>query len=279
MNREPAPVAVAAALAGRRVVVTRAVEQADELAGRLSALGATVVTLPSIALVDPADGGAALAAAVDRLADYDWLLLTSPNGARRLGAALDAAGLAELPASLRVAAIGPGTARVLQDRGLTVDLLPTRYVAESLAEEFPAPRPADAAARVLLVRAAVARDVIPEHLTGLGWQVDVVEAYATVPATLTSDDLERLAGADVLTFASASAVRYLLAALHDAGVAALPGRTLPPLIVTIGPVTSEQVRAAGLAVAAEADPHTVAGLVAATVAACAADSRGSAALP
>lgn len=262
-------------LFGRRIAVTRAREQAAELASRLAARGAAVVEVPSIAITDPADGGAALAAAVERLAAsaYDWLVLTSPNGARRLLAALRAAGRdARALGGVRLAAIGPGTAEVLADANLVADLVPPRFVAESLLASFPpsplppqpraTPPPPDGAAtgagddprgRVLLVRAAVARDVLPDGLTSRGWRVDVVEAYRTEPAPLDDEARAALAAAEIVTFTSSSTVTNLVA---TAGAAAMP-----PVVAAIGPVTAATAREHGLTVDVEAGVHSIDGLV------------------
>ena len=239
-------------LMGRRVVVTRAREQASELVARLSALGAATVEVPAIAIADADDGGAALAAAVEDIGGYDWVVLTSPNGARRLLAALEAAGRdARALGGVGLAAIGPGTAAALASARLVPDLVPERFVAESLLASFPAP-PAGGG-RVLLARAAVARDVLPEGLSAAGWTVDVVDAYRTDAVPLDERQAAALAEAEIVTFTSSSTVTNLLAA---AG-----GRPLPPVVAAIGPVTAATARAHGLGVDVEAEVHTIDGLV------------------
>jgi uroporphyrinogen III methyltransferase/synthase len=244
-------------LFGRRVVVTRAREQAGELVVRLSARGAATVEVPAIAIVDPADGGAALAAAVERLAAgaYDWLVLTSPNGARRLLAALRAAGRdARALGATRLAAIGPGTADALAAGNLVADLVPPRFVAESLLASFPPTGGTEVSTgRVLLARAAVARDVLPDGLAARGWKVDVVDAYRTEPVPLDDRAREGLAGAEIVTFTSSSTVTGFLAGVGPAAV--------PPVVAAIGPVTAATARAHGLTVAVEAEVHTLDGLV------------------
>jgi uroporphyrinogen III methyltransferase/synthase len=244
-------------LFGRRIVVTRAREQASELVARLTALGAATVEVPAIAIAEPADGGAALAAAVDRLAAgaYDWLVLTSPNGARRLLAALRAAGRdARALGSTRLAAIGSGTADVLAAANLVADLVPPRFVAESLLASFPGTGEGDVATgRVLLARAAVARDVLPEGLAERGWKVDVVEAYRTGPAPLDERAATALADAEIVTFTSSSTVTNFVA---TAGAGAVP-----PVVAAIGPVTAATARDHGLSVDIEAGVHSLDGLV------------------
>jgi uroporphyrinogen III methyltransferase/synthase len=244
-------------LFGRRVVVTRAREQAGELVMRLQSQGAATVEVPAIEIRDPADGGAALAAAVDRLGDYDWVVLTSPNGARRLlDAVRDRGRDARAFAGARLAAIGPGTAEALAAANLRVDLVPPRFVAESLLDALPAP--GATGERLLLVRAAVARDVLPEGLRGKGWDVDVVEAYRTEQAPQADEQAAAVAAADVVTFTSSSTVSNFLAAMG--------GRPIPPVVAAIGPITAATVRDHGLAVDVEADVHTIDGLVDALVA-------------
>jgi uroporphyrinogen III methyltransferase/synthase len=238
-------------LFGKRIVVTRTRAQASELSARLHDLGAEAIEVPTITIEPPADGGAAVRAAADRLAagTYDWLVLTSPNGVERF--------LAEVPDSrsvrASVAAIGPGTAAALAERRIVADLVPERYVAEGLLDAFP-PGPG----RVLVARAEVARDVLPDGLAADGWDVDVVDAYRTVAATITDEQLERIGSADAITFTSSSTVeRFVDAAGLD---------HLPPVVACIGPVTADTARRLGLTVDVEASEHTIAGLVAALTA-------------
>ncbi len=243
------------ALFGYRVVVTRARAQASELTARLAALGADVVELPAIVVEDPADGGAALRRAAAEVAagGVDWVVLTSANGARRFLAELrDARDLG----GVRVAAIGPGTAQALAAGNVVADLVPDRFVAEALLDAFPSPP--ERGGRVLLVRAAVARDVLPDGLAAAGWDVEVFEAYRTCAAVADPGRLEAAAGADAITFTSSSTV--------ERGIELLGLDRVPPLVACIGPITAATARRRGLAVAVEADVHTVAGLVDALVA-------------
>jgi uroporphyrinogen III methyltransferase/synthase len=244
-------------LFGRTVVVTRSRAQASSLVSELRALGAATVEVPAIEITDPADGGAALHDAARRLAGYDWVVLTSVNGAQRLLAAVRASGGdGRSFAGTRLAAIGPGTAAALAAGNLAADLVPERFVAESLLAEFPDP-PAGGG-RVLLARAAVARDVLPRGLADRGWTVDVVEAYRSVPVPLSDARREAAQAADVITFTSSSTVeRYLAGASVDA---------VPPVVACIGPVTAATARRAGLEVAIEAEVHTIPGLLDALVA-------------
>jgi len=235
-------------LFGRSVVVTRARAQASSLVARLRELGAEAVEVPAIRIDDPADGGAALRGAVERLGTYDWVVVTSPNGAERL---LAACRDARAFGAARVAAIGPGTADALRAGNVEADLVPERFVAEGLLEVFP-----DGPGRVLLARAAEARDVLPEGLRDRGWEVDVVEAYRTVQGRPTDDELAAVAAADVVTFTSSSTVRNFLAVCD----------VVPPVVACIGPVTADTAREHGLRVDVEAEVHTIDGLLDALVA-------------
>jgi len=240
-------------LFGRTVVVTRAREQASELRARLVALGASVLELPAIRIA-PIDF------LLPDLGQFGWIVFTSANGVdaffdRGLTPAhLDARALA--PA--RIAVIGPGTAAALARHGLRADLVPERFVAESLLESFPT-----GTGRVLLARAETARDVLPEGLAAKGYDVEVLAVYRTEAAPPDPDVVARLraggaggAGAvDAITFTSSSTVDNFCDAV---------GTTLAepqPPVVSIGPVTSDTARGRGLRVDAEADPHTIDGLV------------------
>jgi uroporphyrinogen III methyltransferase/synthase len=232
-------------LFGRSIVVTRARTQAGTLSSRLRELGARVVEVPVIAFDEPADGGAALRDAVAKIATYDWLVLTSANGVERL--------FAEIPdtrvlGGVRVAAIGSGTAAALARYRVVADLVPTEFVAESLLDAFPA-----GPGRVLLARAAVARDVLPEGLRDRGWEVDVVDAYRTVAGTPEPGALDAASTADAITFTSSSTVTGYL---HLAGA-----ERVPPVVVSIGPITSRTAHDNGLAVTVEATEHTIDGVV------------------
>lgn len=269
-------------LHGKRVVVTRARAQASGLAKRLRGLGAEVVELPAIR-IEPRIESDEVKRAVEQIGDYSLIVLTSPNGVRLLfeamrAAGLDARALGPSPANWHtessatsqkagktaaasgpgttVAAIGPGTARALSRCGISADIVPERFVAESLVESLAA---VDVAGKkVLVARAAEARDVIPEHLAERGAEVDVVALYETVREVPDPAAVEAAQAADYVTFTSSSTVRNLTEALGDH----FPSNAR---IVSIGPVTSESARDAGLEIHAEADPHDVDGLLAAIV--------------
>ena len=228
--------------------MTRAREQASELRSRLEQLGAEVVELPSIAL-EPVDFE------LPALRRYEWIVFTSANGVDAffdrglVPAGLDARALA----SSRVACIGPGTGDALARRGIRADLVPERFVAESLLDAFP-DRTAPVA-RVLLARAESARDVLPDGLAARGYVVDVLPVYRTVPVAPDAADLARVRAGEVdaVTFTSSSTVTNFCDAIGPLDHS--------PVVVSIGPITSESARARGLNVDVEADPHTIDGLV------------------
>jgi uroporphyrinogen III methyltransferase / synthase len=244
-------------LHGRTVVVTRARAQASGLAATLRSLGATVVELPAIRIESRITTDEVRAAAA-AIGDYDLVCLTSPNGVTLLFEALDGAGLdARALAGATVAAIGPGTARALAAGGITADIVPERFVAEALVEALAGVKVEGK--RVLVARASEARDVLPDALRERGGEVDVVALYETVRETPDDDAIEAAQGADYVTFTSSSTVKNLTEALGER----FPTATR---IVSIGPVTNESVRDAGLEVAVEADRHDVDGLLAALLA-------------
>ncbi len=241
-------------LFGRRIVVTRARDQASALSRRLRDLGARPIEVPTIRIDPPADGGAGLDRAAAGLADgrYDWVVFASPNAVEPL--------LARLPdvrslGVVKLAAIGPGTAEAMAGWRLVADLVPDRSVAEGLVEAFP--DPPGPGACVLLPRAAGGRDALPEGLAAAGWEVDPVEAYRTVRVPLGPADRDAVAGADAVCFASASSVTGFAAA---AG-----GVAVPPVVVCIGPTTAAAAAAAHLEVTAVAAAPTIDGLVDALV--------------
>ena len=227
-------------LHGRTVAVTRARAQASELAGRLRLLGAEVVEAPTIR-IEP------LPVEAPDLGAYDLICLTSPNGVRLLFERVPAD--ARAFAGKTVAAIGPGTARALRERGIEPDVVPERSVAESLLAALDGVP----ARRALVARAREARDVLPEGLRERGVEVDVLALYETVAEPLGGDALAAARDADFVTFTSSSTVRFFLDA---AGGERPRGR-----IVSIGPITSATLREHGLEPDVEATEHDVDGLV------------------
>jgi uroporphyrinogen III methyltransferase/synthase len=197
-------------------------------------------------------------AAASAIADYDLVCLTSPNGVNLLFEALEAAGRdARALAGATVAAIGPGTARALAAHGIAADVVPERFVAEALVEAL---AEVDVEGkRVLVARAAEARDVLPDALRGRGGNVDVVALYDTVREAPDDAAVAAAQDADYVTFTSSSTVTNLTEALGDR----FPAKAR---IVSIGPITSGTVRDAGFEVAVEAERHDVDGLLTALLA-------------
>ena len=242
-------------LFGRRIVVTRAREQASALADKLRALGATVIEFPTIEIRPAADYGALDRALAD-LAAYDWLIFTSANGVRFFLERLDRSALDLRALRGKICAIGPATRQALEALHLKVDLMGREYVAEGLVEAF-APFDLEGA-RVLLPRAAVARDLVPTELARRGARVDVVEAYRTAVPEGAREAAAVLFGPgckpDWVTFTSSSTVRNFVEA---AGAGALAGVKA----ASIGPVTSATARELRIELAAEARVFTIDGLI------------------
>lgn len=249
-------------LAGRRVLVTRARHQAGRLAEELRALGAEVLEVPAIEIAPP-ESYEPLDRALRNLSQYQWLIATSANAVAALRARMEVLGLSAKACShLRIAAIGSATAQALLAMGLPPAITPPEYVAESLVEAIGGQTRGK---HVLLARAAVARDVIPDALRAQGTRVDVVDAYRTViPAdsvTAIRTIFRSGRAPDAATFTSSSTVANFLALLREAGV-----ETPASLrAVSIGPITSRTLREHGWEPAAEAEPHDLAGLVEAVV--------------
>lgn len=246
-------------LAGRRILVTRAAKQAGKLSERLLALGAIPVEVPVLEILPPADF-APLDAALRQLDRYDWLILTSTNAVRAVAERASDTGISfQRSAPPQVAAVGQATAAEAERAGLKVAVIPESYVAESLVSALEAQI---AGKRILLARAAVARDVIPDALSKSGAAVDVVDAYRNaMPAAAPERLLRALAeGIDAATFTSSSSATHLAEAAKAAGIA-FPFAGVPA--ISIGPITSQTLRDLGWPPAAEADPYDIPGLIAA----------------
>jgi len=236
-------------LKGLRIVVTRSAEQAAEATKRLEALGASVITLPAIAIVPPADSEP-LRRAAQAIDTFDWIIFTSSNAVKAL-----ARELATDPRTVRgrVACVGSATAQIADAAGFKTALTPERYTAESLLPCFPTEMQGH---RILIPRSALARDVIPDELRRRGAHVTVVEAYQNVTPSETLRNAPAIfeSAPDWVLFASASAVDHICAVIP---VAKLSNSRL----ASIGPATSAAIRNHGLPVAVEAAPHTAEGLV------------------
>lgn len=246
-------------LAGRRVLVTRAAHQAGKLSEALRELGAEPVEVPVLE-IRPPQSFAALDEALLTLSKYDWLILTSTNTVCAL-AERAAAMRIELtqPEGLKVAAVGEATASAARGLGLLVTYVPESYVAESLVKGLAG---LSNGQKVLLARAAVARDVIPDALRAAGAQVDVVEAYRNAMPEAAPGQLRRALArqVDAAAFTSSSSVKHLAEA---AGAAGISWPFAGVAAISIGPITSATLRELGWEPAAEANPSDIPGLVAA----------------
>jgi len=265
-------------LSGVRVLVGRARHQAGALSGELRALGATVLEIPFIEVRKPRSFKP-LDAALRNLEGYDWLILTSVNGVEAMWERLAKLRLTKTNIRhMRVAAIGPATKKAIEQRGVKVDVVPKEYVAESVVRSL---RRRVSGKRVLLVRAKVARDVIPRELRKAGAHVDVVEAYETVVPQSSRMRLRKALQSPrrcphVVTFTSSSTVRNFVALLGSRVAAGRAqerrGRVARVHIsldgiglASIGPITSATLHELGLRVDIEAKEFTVPGLIDAVV--------------
>jgi len=267
-DSEPSPPAPPTGpLHGRRVLVMRPAAQIPPTAALLRAQGAEAVALPSIAIVPPPDP-AAVERAVAELSSYDVVVFTSENAVDALWDALvRLGGDARAFGRTRLAAIGPSTADALRGRGLGVDILPERFVAEARgAAILDALGVGAARARVLLPRAFEAREVLPEMLRAAGVEVDVVAVYRTVAASAgRAEELRELLGRgqiDYVLLCSSSTVTSLCAMLGTDAVSLLSRARL----ASIGPITTQTAERLGLRVVLTASPSTIEGLVGAIVA-------------
>jgi uroporphyrinogen-III synthase len=240
----------------KRILITRSRHQGSELAARLEVLGATTILIPTIEIVPPASFSA-LDAALTCLGTYDWLVFTSANAVETFHRRAQLLRLTQLPK--RIAVIGPATLRAANEIGLTVDLFPPQYIAESLAEALLPEAPGKS---FLLVRAAEARDTLPEALTAAGATVTIAEAYRNEIPTDSIPALQVLFHSpenypDAITFTSASTAHNLFALLEAAGVI-LPGGIA---LASIGPITSQTLRDLGREPNVEASTATIESLV------------------
>ncbi|MFI5339619.1 MAG: uroporphyrinogen-III C-methyltransferase, partial [Candidatus Methylomirabilales bacterium] len=234
-------------LAGKRILITRAREQASSFAQVLEAAGAEVVEFPTITLAPP-ESWAPLDAAIGRLRQYQWVIFTSANGVRFFWERLQKTDRDVRDLSgVTVCAIGPATAAALRSLGIRADIVPAEFKAEALVEAVCAVAPAEGlrGARVLLVRAAEAREVIPEELTRRGAQVDVVPAYRTMKCTTDAEGLRAMlrdGKIHAVTFASSSTVRHFLDLVGDETRELLKG----VVVASIGPITAETASRYGI---------------------------------
>lgn len=248
-------------LLNRRILVTRGASQAPKLSDGLRELGAIPIEVPVLEIVPP-ESYEPLDAALRDPAQYDWFIVTSSNTVRVLADRAAAVGISLSKFLPRhIAAVGTATEKAAHDAGLTITLTPKEYVAESLIDEL---KDNIAGKRILLARAAIARDVIPEALRAAGATVDVVDAYRNVVPAAAPQQLRHAyaRGLDAVTFTSSSSVTHLAAAAQGCG---LPFPFPSIAAISIGPITSQTLRDLNWPPAAEANPHDIPGLIAAVV--------------
>ena len=271
-------------LEGRRILNTRTQEQAGTFSSQLSALGAIPIEFPTIRIVSPDDWGP-LDNALKHLCEanwYDWLVFTSANGVQIFFERLIKLGYsAKSIGNVRIAAIGPATALTLAKYGAKVDLVPTTYIAEAVAsaliEDVRKLGESLEGKRLLLARAAEARNVLIQELQRVGVEVDVVAAYRTFGIDKEGERGQRILRQleaeelDIITFTSSSTVRNFMQWLieYDAKFTETfihrVAESARPKIACIGPITSQTARECGLKVHIEAQVYTIAGLLEAII--------------
>jgi len=241
-------------LFGKRILVTRAREQAGSFTQLLEEAGAEVVEFPTIVILPPEEW-APLDQAIARLREYQWLVFTSANGVRFFWERLRRAGRDTRDlAGITVCAIGPATAAALEAQGVRADVVPAEFRAEALAEAIGTDR--IQGARVLVARAAEAREVLPEDLLRRGARVDVVPAYRTVKNSADAGDLLRLleeGKIHAVTFTSSSTVTHFLDLLGERAAELLRSVT----VASIGPITAETAARHGIVSQVVPEPYTI----------------------
>lgn len=246
-------------LVGKRIVITRALEQSRDLASELEARGAEVLLLPLVGFADPEDTEP-LDAALRSLARFDWILFTSQNAVRFFCKRCRALGLdchrLQSPRPM-VAAVGPATARAAEEEGIRVDHVSSRTQGEALAKELWG---AVTGRQVLLPRSDRAGEDLPRLLREAAAEVVEVVAYHTVPPpSLDATVMRRITEGevDVVTFASPSAFDHFMDTLGAEPVAGIAGKVV---FAAIGPTTAQAIRDAGYSATIEAAVSSSAGL-------------------
>lgn len=250
---ENVPEPTRAPLSGRSVCVTRAADQAHEFMAMLSALGARPVAVPTIEIVSPPDE-TIIERCIEQLSTYEWIIFTSVNAVDRFFAYLAASGQTQIPDSIRCAVVGTATAARLATYHVAPSLLPQDYKAEGLISEFEELVSSQTEAgliiegqKVLMPRALVAREILPERLRELGFVVDIAPVYQTVPARFTNEVIDSLVfegaqhACDAITFTSPSTARYFFQACSLAQVD--PLHVLKnSAVFSIGAVTTAELK-------------------------------------
>lgn len=231
-------------LTGRTIIVTRAAERAGGLTTLLRDQGAHVLEIPVTTTVDAQDAGIAFQAAIDNIESYDWVVLTSPEGAHRFREALSL--IHPTPHHFKVAAVGTASASAIG----RVDLVPNVQTGRSLGESFPS-----GSGRILLAVAESAGTDFEEAARHKGWTVHRVTTYRTISVTPNQARQTEIVLADAITFAAASSVW----AWHD-----VFGTTMPKVVVAMGPMTASALTEIGISNVVVATEQSLLGLVDAT---------------
>jgi uroporphyrinogen III methyltransferase / synthase len=257
------PLVLSDALKGKRILITRARSQASSLAQRIESLGGEVVEFPTIEIKPPESYGP-LDRAINQITTYDWVIFTSVNGVEQFLSRFEKLGkkIADL-AGIEVGAIGPETAKRLTAAQIRPSLVPKQYQAEGILDELISETVLGK--RILIPRAAKARDILPETLSRWGARVDVVEAYQTVLPQVDVSVLCRLlreGTIDVITFTSSSTATNFSVMLRDQDLPRLLSRAV---IACIGPITKKTVEDLGMRPEIVSEEFTIPGLVSATV--------------
>ena len=234
-------------LAGKKIVLTRASHQVKEFSERLKEAGAIPIEVPTIEIVPPLDGGKKIQDALNHLELYNWIIFTSANGVDWF---FSSQPQIEKLQHVNIAAIGPSTAQKLSQFDINIDLVPDDHVIEGLLEVFPEAPPAG---RVLIPRAAIARNLLPDTLKSFGWSVDDVEVYRTIIPVKGDKTVELLKSTDAIVFTSSSTVQNFISMFAI--------ENIPELVVSIGPITSQTIRHAGLVPHVQASPSSIAGII------------------
>lgn len=244
-------------LFGKKIVVTRAKEQAGSLSAKLSSFGAEVIEIPTIKIIEP-ESYDSLDQAIDNIGSYDVLILTSVNGVNAFFNRIkELKKDVRILSKLKICAIGPATKKAIEDRGILVDIMPEKYVAESVIEKLKTV--GIEGKRFLLARALVARDVIPNEINRLGGVIDVVPVYRTVKPEDIDEKLKSLGKVDVITFTSSSTAKNFFDTLRDSSLIE------NTVLASIGPITTETIKSCGFKPAIEAGVFTIDGLVEAII--------------
>jgi uroporphyrinogen III methyltransferase/synthase len=243
-------------LFGKRILVTRARSQASKLVKKLEDLGADVLEYPSIKIV-PLRDTKPLDQALENIAKYDWMMLTSSNAVRGVADRMLSLGIdSRVFAHMKFAVNGPSTAKALSELGITADLMPSQYLAsglvDSLKKEDTTPK------KVLFPRSEIGHETLAKGLRDIGSTVDEITAYSTE----SPDDTGELAtkayeeGVDFTTFTSSSTVKNLVD-LMDGN----PSLINTSKTVIIGPITAETARELGVNVDMQAEEQSTDGIV------------------